>query len=148
MVRAVIAFVVLAILAVAGTAVFGAALDSGGVSERVANESFTPDAGNVTQLDESGRSDAIYADTVTVRDANDSVVEAGSDYEWIASNGTVRALAGGELANDSTASITYEYNRISQDRRDLTGLLAQTPRIVGLLLPLGAVLFFFRMVGA
>lgn len=94
----------------------------------VENESWTVDAGSITQLDNSDR-DVVYNDSVTVRDENDTVVAADGNYSWLAGNGTVKALSGSsELSDGESATITYRYTEPSnaQNLAKSVGMLPVT----------------------
>lgn len=143
--RGVIALIVLVIIG--GVAVYGtqATLEDAGDDLIVQNETFTPDAGNVTTLEYSSQNGAYYDDDVTVYDENDSVMSNGTDYEWYASNGTIRTLTGGGLANDSTAKITYEYQQTTQQQRNFTGLLSLIPQGIAALVILVPLVFLLTV---
>lgn len=141
--RVILAVVLLAILAMGGAVAFQAALETGGEAEAVVNESWQPTAGDVTALNESERADAFYEEAVVVRDENETVVDEGSDYEWLAGNGTVKAVAGGDLDGDSVAYIDYNYTVTTQEQRDNAAVLSQVPRVIGIALPAVAALILF-----
>lgn len=134
------AFIGLAI--VAAMAVFGlqTALAGAGNKEVIDSESFNPSAGTVQSLDRSKLSNTYYNDTVVVTDENGDRSFEGQDYEWFERNGTIKPLSGGNLAGDSTATISYDYRRTTQTQRQLTAMLSNIPRGIGLILPLGFVL--------
>lgn len=144
--RVVLAFVAIAILSMAGVSAYQAGLADAGEDYVVTNETWTPDAGNVTTLEESNRSGVYYSENVTVYDENGSVMDAGTDYRWFTDNGTVTALAGGGLDGDSTAKISYAYQVTTKSQRDLAGLAGEIPRVAGLALPFGALLFLLFLV--
>lgn len=146
MVRAVLGLITIGLLAMMALGGYQAALASAGSDVTITNETWTPDAGNVTQLDESGREDAYYDQTVTVRDENDSLMQAGSDYEWHESNGTVKALSGGDLDGDDNATITYGYEEPTREQQRLTGALSQIPRVMGYLVLFAPVLILLLFV--
>lgn len=144
--RAVAAVLVLIIFAMVGVSGLEAALASGGDAVTVENETWTPDSGTVTQLDDSNQTGAFYDESVTVRDENGTLSDEGTDYEWFESNGTVKALSGGNLDGDSSATITYEYQQTSDEERALAGLLAWTPRLLGLVIPAFVVVLFLLFI--
>lgn len=146
MARLVIAIIALAILAVVATSGFQAALETAGEDNTITGETWTPDAGNTTTLDNSNIQGAYYNDTVVVRDENGNLSDAGTDYEWNPGNGTVKALAGGNLDGDTSATIHYAYEATTGEQRRMTGMLAAIPQLLGLVLPIGAVLFLFMVV--
>lgn len=141
--RIVIAFIALAILASVGVAGLQSSLETAGEDYDIENETWTPDPGSVTELDNSNRAGAYYAENVTVYNESDVEMDAGDDYRWHSSNGTVEALAGGDLDGDSSATITYRFQQTTEDQRQFASLLGQVPRMMGFALPLGAVMFLF-----
>lgn len=141
--RVALAFIALAVIATVAVAGLQAGLESAGENELVVNETFTPDAGNVTQLDESNRTGAYYAENVTVYDENGTEMDAGTDYTWFAGNGTVKTLTGGALEGDSDATITYAYQQTTAEQRQMAALLGQLPRVIGFALPIGALFVLF-----
>lgn len=146
MVRIVLAFIALAILATVGVAGLQASLEDAGEDYEITGESWTPDAGNVTTLDESNRQGAYYNETVQVYDGNDNPSEAGVDYRWYDGNGTVKALSGGNLDGDTSATIHYSFQQTTQEHRQMTALLGNLPRMMGLMLPIGAMMMLFIVI--
>lgn len=146
MARAVAALFVIIIIAVTGVAGLEAALESGGDSITVENETWTPDAGNVTTLDDSNITGAYYDEDVTVRDENGNLSDEGVDYEWNEGNGTVKALQGGNLDGDSSATITYGYQETTNEQRQLAGMLGLIPRALGVLLPVFVFIIFLLLI--
>lgn len=144
--RIVLAIIGIAILSMAGIAAFQAGLAEAGEDYVVTNETWTPDAGNVTALDESNRKGVYYSDNATVYDENDTRMEYGTDYVWYTDNGTVKALGGGGLDGDSSATISYQYQVTTRSQRELAGVVGQIPRVAGLALPLGALMFLLFLV--
>jgi len=134
--RAVVA--ILGILLIGGVAVWGlqAAAADAGDKTTIDGESFTPDAGTVTTLEHSELANTYYAETVTVRDGNDDLVDPGEDYVWFEGNGTIKTVTGGELDGSSSATISYSYQSTTSDQRALIGITAMLPRILGVLAPL------------
>lgn len=143
MARAVLGIIGIAIIAMVATAGLQAGLENAGEDRVVTNETWTPDAGNVTTLDESNRNGAYYAHNVTVYNSTDVKMDRGSDYEWFVGNGTVKALTGGDLDGEQNATITYSYQQTTAEQRQLAALLGQLPRLMGLALPIGALLLLF-----
>lgn len=140
---AIIAIVVLSMIAVSG---FQAGLENAGTNELVTNETFTPDPGNVTVLDDSQRSGAYYGESVDVYE-NGTEMDSGSDYKWYPGNGTVQAVVGGGLDGDTEAQITYRFQQTTAEQRSMAGLLSHIPRMMGLALPIGGLfvlLLFLR----
>lgn len=114
-----------------GLATFQAGLELAGEDQTIENETWTPDPGNVTALDESNRDGAYYTDNVSVYGEMGGEMEYGSDYIWYAGNGTVQAVQGGDLDGDAEATITYGYQQTTAEQRSLTELAAQVPRGFG-----------------
>lgn len=144
--RAVVSLILLVLVAFVGVYGLQAALAEAGEDRVVENETWTPDAGNWTELEESNRTGAYYADSVDVYDENGTLVEAGQDYEWSATNGSIKALVGGELDGDANATISYEYQQTTQEQRDLAGLAAIMPRIVGVVIVAVGFLLFLLFI--
>lgn len=143
--RVILAGIAIAIFAMVALLGFNAALADNLDTYTNTNESFTPDAGNVTELEDSNLQAADYNDTVTVYNASNVTMTDGADYEWFDENGTLKTLAGGDLANDTTGYITYSYQRPPADQVMLSNILAQIPRAMGFALPLFAVLFLLAL---
>lgn len=148
MVRVILAVLCIGILASMAVVGLQAGLEDAGEDFTVDNETWTPDAGNVTTLDESNRNGAYYGETVDVWDENGNLTEEGADYEWYAGNGTVKALSGGALDGDTSATITYSYQQTTAEQRQMASLLGQLPRMMGFALPIGAFLFLLFLVRA
>jgi len=129
----------------AGVAAYQASLAEAGEDYAVTNETWTPDAGNVTALEESNRNGVYYSENVSVYESGQEL-DAGTDYRWFSDNGTIKALAGGQLDGAVSANITYEYQVTTAAQRDLAGVAGQVPRMAGLALPLGALLFLLLLV--
>lgn len=139
--RVLLAFLAIGVLAMMAMGGLQAGLENAGEDHTVTNESWTPNPGTITELSESNRTGAYYANSVTVRDENGSIVAAGEDYRWYVENGTVEALAGGELDGDSEATITYSFQQTTADQREWAAVMAQIPRAGGAMLLLAPVLF-------
>lgn len=141
--RAVVGLLALVILSIGGVYATQAALENAGEDHFVTNETWTPDAGNVTTLEESNRNGAYYDTNVTVYDENGTEMDSGTDYKWYTGNGTVKALVGGGLDGDSSATISYGFQQTTAEQRALAGTLAKIPGMLGLILPVGLAVFFF-----
>jgi len=137
--RIIFAFFGIAILAMAAIAGLQAGLEDAGEDRVVTNETWTPDPGNVTTLEESNREGAYYAERVNVYNATGVEVDAGTDYEWYPGNGTVKAISGGKLDGESEATITYEWQQTTQEQRQMAAMLGHIPQMMGMAVPLGAV---------
>lgn len=136
--RIVLAFFAIAILSMVAISGIQAGLEDAGEDRQIENETWTPDAGTVTELEESNREGAYYADRVNVYNATGVKVDEGSDYEWFEGNGTVKALTGGELDGESEATITYEFQQTTKEQREMAGMLSHVPQAMGIALPFGA----------
>lgn len=147
MTRAVIA--IMAIVVVGAISVWGlqAATANAGEETQISDESFTPDAGAVTQLQHSNLSNTYYGDSVTVRDSGGTIVDAGEDYIWNEGNGTIKTVSGGALDGDSSATIDYDYQRTTEDQRALIGIAAMLPRLLGVLVPVLGVALLLIFLG-
>lgn len=145
--RILIAIIGIAMLAMVGLTATHAALENAGDDITVTNETWTPDAGNITQLNDSDRTGAFYASNVTVRDENDTLQDPGTDYDWLEENGTIRAVTGGGLDGDANATVTYEYQLTTDEQRRMAVLLSRLPTLVGYVLPVLAIVFLLRFVG-
>lgn len=127
------------IIAIVGVGAIQAGLISGGDDVTNINETWTPSAGSVTQLDDSNLDNGYYDNETTVYNTSDdsaTEMEEGTDYEWFESNGTVKALSGGGLDGATEATITYSYQLTTDEEERIAGMLAQVPRAAGVFLPL------------
>jgi len=140
--RSVVAVLALVILATAGVWGLQASLETAGQDQTVVNETWTPTAGSVTTLDESNRDGAYYDHNVTVYDTSGAEVDRGDDYRWYPGNGTVEAVAGGELDGDRSANITYGYQQTTGEQRAIAAALGRIPQFIGLIIPVAAVVLF------
>lgn len=146
--RAILAIVGIALFSMIAIMGFNAALADNQQRTDITNESFTPDAGNVTELQDSRLDAATYDDdsNVTVYNASDVEMTEGTDYEWFQENGTLKTLSGGDLEGDATANVSYGYDRPPADQVMLSQVLSQIPRTIGALLPVFALLFLLLIV--
>lgn len=135
MARVVVAVAMLVILASGSVVAFDTALKEGGERTAIAGESWTPNAGSVTTLNDSNEPNALYDENVTVRDSNGNEVEPGSDYQWFAANGTIKTVQGGALDGESSAEIDYGYDTTTQNQRDMATLLSEIPSVIALAIP-------------
>lgn len=119
----IVALVAVAILLVSGAVATSAAFTESGEQTAVESESFTPDAGNITVLDDSNFPNAIYANDVVVRNSAGARMAPGEDYVWFDENGTVGTVTGGDLDGEQSASITYSYSEPSENSRGIATLL-------------------------
>lgn len=133
--RAIAAIFALLILAVGGAYALQASLENAGDDTPIANETWTPTVGSVTQLDHSEQTGAYYSNETSVYDSTNVEMERGSDYLWFASNGTVKAVSGGGLDGESSATITYEFQQTTAEQRGLAGMLSNIPASIGWVFP-------------
>lgn len=143
----IVAVIALALLVVGGTAAIDAAETQSADQFSVQNESWTPDAGNWTTLDDSNL-DVRYSDRVTVRDENDTRMFRSDDYEWNSTDGRVKAVDGGRLENDSAANISYDYAKPTPFQESLAGLFGSGFDVAGLLVMFVLVLTVLTAVNA
>lgn len=118
-----LAVVGIVILLLVGVAAIDQAAFSVGDPDAI-NETFTPSAGSVTQLDQSERDGVDYGESVVVKDENRTLASDGTDYTWNATNGTVRTLSGGILDGDANATVEYEYRVLSEPEQNARGVVA------------------------
>ncbi len=91
---------------------------AGATTFSVANEQVSISTDAWTTVDENARE---YHDNETVY-FDGSVVEE-SEYRWNTTNGSIKAVEGGALANASQATIAYSGERHNQWKRVLTPML-------------------------
>lgn len=145
-----IALIAVALLVLAGASAIDSTLVQSGDQSSIENETWTPDAGNITILGESQRDGAYYNQTVAVYDENDTEMTANEDYRWFSSNGTVKAIQGGDLDGDSSATITYGYSQTTSEQRGFSDTFASGFDVAGLLvfvLGIALVLAFISVLG-
>lgn len=130
---AILGIVVVAIFVIYG---FQAALATAGKDYVVTNETWQPDAGNVTQLENSGLPGGYYGNETAVYDENQTLQDRGTDYVWFQSNGTVKALTGGGLDGDSSATISYTYQQTTEEQRGMAKVLNMVPTFLVVVIPL------------
>lgn len=148
MARAVVAIlglVVVGFLAVQG---LDAGLATAGDTRDIDSESWTPNAGSITDLANSNLENAYYTDQVEVFDSNDNRMVDGDDYIWYEQNGTIKTVTGGDLDGESSATINYEFQITSENDRAIGKALSVLPRFieVGILLG-GAILLLLFLKG-
>lgn len=147
----VVALVGVALVLVLGVvAVNGAYANTGPHTDT--SETFTPNAGTVTTLNESNSPALVYDTTVTVTDENGTLMLEGDDYTWYEQNGTIKTLAGGRLEGDTEATIDWGWNAPDREARAMASLMGHglnigsfTILILGVGLVLGAVRVFKRL---
>lgn len=147
--RAIVAALALIILAISGAYAVEASLESAGDDHTITNESFTPTADTVIALSESNRGRAYYNHNVTVYDDTTTEMDPGTDYTWFVGNGTIKPLSGGDLAGDTSATITYGYQLPSEREQTMATLLSYIPQLLGLFIPaIGLIIFLAFLRGA
>lgn len=149
--RALIILLAVAMLVLVGAAAANSALTTAGQHETIVNETFTPDSGNITTLNQSNRVDCcIYDRTVTVYDEKGSLAVNQTDYRWYPSNGTIKTLSGGELDGDNSATITYGFSTPTALSKGIAGVFASGFDVAALMvfvLGAGVVLIGIRSLG-
>jgi hypothetical protein len=114
----------------------------------VVNETFTPP--NATEdysVSESTLDN--YSQTVTVRDENDTVMTAGTDYEWNRTVGNITLLNNSRLINDSNATVTYDYRfRTAATERALDFSTTMSQAFPPLMMVLGVLVVLIGLVKA
>lgn len=131
--RALFVLLAVALLVLVGASAADSALVQAGDEQTVTNETWSPNAGSVTTLDESNRNDAYYDDTVDVWDENGTAMDSEQDYVWYRTNGTIKTVEGGRLAGDSDANITYGYAVTSEVQRDFASVFAGGFDVAGIM---------------
>lgn len=145
--RLIIVFIAIAVVAMGATVGIQATLEANQTTTSIDNETWTPDAPNITELQDSNLDGADYNDTVTVRNSSDVVMSNQTDYEWIEHNGTVRALSGGDLDGEPSANISYGYDRPPEDQLEMAHVIAHIPMVGGLMLLFVPFLFLLKLMG-
>lgn len=119
-----------------------------------ANESFTVDEGNLTGFAESNRTDIVYNESVTVTQGGQTH-EAGGNYSWHSTNGTLRVHTGSALTDNETANIAYGWHTPTEGQQSVesqTTLLTSVlggplVELLGLFVLLAAGVVLMRMGG-
>lgn len=107
-----------------------AASDSGQL-EVVENETVTVDYDSDIDL---GPDHAYnFSDTVEVRNSSDAVLEEGTDYEWNATDGTLRFLNSSATSEGESATVTYEYQAQTAETRTVGTTLSPFAQFLGML---------------
>lgn len=138
---------IISIVFVIGVGIWGlqAAVADAGTDHDIDGESWTPNAGNVTTLDHSNLNHTYYDAAVTVYDSNNNKVNPGEDYVWFDHNGTVKAVSGGALDGETSATIDYSYQTTTSDERSLIRMVGHIPQVLGGLIPLFGVALLFMI---
>lgn len=145
--RAVIAIIALVVLGAMGVWGMQASLVNAAEDRTVQNETFTPNSGNITTLEHSNQNHTWYSDNVTVYDENGTVMDYGDDYLWFQSNGTLKTLAGGQLAGDTEGTVTYSYSQTTEEQRQLAEIPNLIPMVLALLVFLLPMVMLLKVLG-
>lgn len=135
---AAVVLVFLVIFSIGAPFVIGAAIEDSKATYQPRHE-FTPEPGTTYSFDESEIDGATYFDNETVRHDNGTVAEEGVEYEWHTSNGTLTVLDGGDLHEDSNASITFTYNGQTSRQAAVSDIPVRANQIIVPLALIGAV---------
>lgn len=133
MARIIVGAIALAIMGMMGAVAMQASFNTAGDDVLNEKETFTPDAGNITTLDDSNLNRAYYnsSDAVTVTDENGTEMSDPADYEWFSRNGTLKTNTTGDLAGDADANITYGYILLSEEQKQMEQLVFWIPKVIG-----------------
>jgi hypothetical protein len=144
--RLILGLLVIAIFGLVVLSGSQAALTNAAEKNSITNESWTPNAGTVTTLENSELEYADYEPEVEVYDSTGTLMTNGSDYRWFKGNGTVKALVGGDLDGETSATISYNYTQTTKEQRRIVGITSQVPRLMGVLVMLVPVLLLFAFI--
>lgn len=147
---AVVTLVAVSVLIFGAAAVASSGYAQTGVKHHINDETFTPQTGSFVALNLSNHANLTYSENVTVKDENGNLSVEGDDFEWNSSDGTIQALAGGELDGDSSATIDYTvYSQTDTEDRVLDTVTAfiDISEWVPLLLLVGLVVIGISMLG-
>lgn len=145
--RALIAIIALVVLGAMGIWGVQASIITAAEDTTVQNETFTPDAGNITTLEHSNQDHTWYSDNATVYDENGTLMDYGDDYLWYQSNGTLRAVSGGGLDGDTEGKVTYSYAQTTEEQRELAQIPSLIPTILAVLVMALPLVFLLKIVG-
>lgn len=106
------------------------------------NESFTPTGGDLAVFDNSRLDFADYNSTVTVRNASTGeVFQNAGNYTYFDANGTLEPVGNSDLANASSATVTYSYVGLERGQTAIASLTTQImPFLAEIVLVFGAIL--------
>lgn len=97
----------------------------------VTNESVTLQAGEWVALERAGS--AHTSSNATISNATSGAAYAeGTDYEYNATDLSVKALSGGSISDGETVYASYEFRERSETHRNQTGVLARYSSLVSL----------------
>jgi len=88
----------------------------------VTNESITVDYNNLVFVNEEP-TEGEYEETVTVYNDTDALLTDGTDYEWYASNGSVKWYDTNATQAGEAAAISYTYEDPTEDQAAMSGAL-------------------------
>lgn len=128
-----ILLVVFAILLIAGIQMFDAGASAAADENLITNESWTSDPGTYVTLDRSNEGYA-YNNSVVVRNATGATMTDGTDYDWNESDGTIKAIAGGDLDPAQSANITYSVEEQTEVQQGITAIIGGTLKVSHLML--------------
>lgn len=137
---------ILAIFTASAVPALSATLNEAGDDRLVTNETWSPSAGSVTTLERSNLDNTVYDDDVVVRDDGNNRTYEGDDYVWFESNGTIKTVTGGELDGDTSATVSYGFQTTTAQQRGFAAMFSQVPNVMGMALPVFALLFLLVVV--
>lgn len=127
----VVGVLAIVIFAVAAPFALQATLEDTTTDHSVTNESFVPDNETWIALENSNIPRADYYDNETVRNSTDATMVEGTDYEWSTTNGSIKPLDGGDLANESDATISYAWEGQTERQAGAWDVTADTGALLG-----------------
>lgn len=147
--RIMIVLVGLAILGLSGVAAVDSANQEAGERVDVNDETFEPVGDTVVTLNNSNVDGAYYDENVTVVNAS-TTYEPSGNYTWHDNNGTIGIVNNSDLANQSTANISYGYVDTTEHQQNATRMLAlllKTEALLVLVVGAALALFAARVLG-
>lgn len=145
--RALIAIIALVVLAAMGVWGVQASIMTAAEDRTVQNETFTPDAGNITALEHSTQDHTWYGKNVTVYDENGTLMDYGDDYLWFQTNGTLKTVVGGGLDGDTEGKVTYSYSQTTEEQRELAQIPSLIPTILAVVVFALPLVFLLKILG-
>jgi hypothetical protein len=120
-----------AVILIIGVFVFSSIVaTSPTVTDTVTNESITVNHGEYVAVDNASVA-TDFSQNVTVYNSSGSELTEGTDYEWAATNGSVKFLAAGSTTDGNTANITYTYTAHTENVRTVTGTVSSAFQLAG-----------------
>lgn len=111
-----------------------------GEQQVILNETWVPNTATATNLVQSNLAGVIYDPNPVVKTNGTTTPKVltveGIDYKFYNTNGTVQAIAGGQLDGLTDASIDYSYVAPSKAAQTQLTMLAGVIQSVGAILPL------------